>query len=46
MRIYQAPALPMGDSFDGMVYLHGNVDRPEDMVLTDSDFGKAYVSRG
>lgn len=29
-----------------MVYLHGNIDRPEDMVLTDSDFGKAYVSRG
>ena len=46
MRIYQAPALPMGDSFDGMVYLHGDIDRPEDMVLTDSDFGKAYVSRG
>ena len=46
MRVYQAPALPMGDSFDGMVYLHGNIDRPEDMVLTDSDFGKAYVSRG
>ena len=46
MRIYQAPALPMGDSFDGMVYLHGNIDHPGDMVLTDSDFGKAYVSRG
>lgn len=46
MRIYQAPALPMGDSFDGMVYLHSNIDHPGDMVLTDSDFGKAYVSRG
>ena len=45
MRIYQAPALPMGDSFDGVVYLHGNIDHPGDMVLTDSDFGKAYVSR-
>lgn len=46
MRIYHAPALPMGDSFDGLVYLHGDIDHPKDMVLTDSDFGKAYVSRG
>lgn len=45
-RLYEAPALPLGDSFDGVVHLHGSVDHPSEMVLTDSDFGKAYVSNG
>jgi len=38
------PALPMGDSFTGVVHLHGSVMRPPaELVLTDRDFGRAYL---
>ncbi|MCU6479001.1 SIR2 family protein [Arthrobacter sp. A2-55] len=41
---YFAPALPMGDDFEGIVYLHGSVERePRHLVVTDEDFGKAYL---
>ena len=41
---YRAPALPLGGSFSGLVYLHGNVDQHENqLVITDEDFGKAYL---
>jgi hypothetical protein len=44
---YYAPALPMGDDFNGIVYLHGSVDdSPHRLVLTDADFGRAYLSQG
>lgn len=45
-RIYNGPALPKGDDFTGIVHLHGSIRYPHEMVLTDSDFGKAYVSDG
>lgn len=45
-RLYEAPALPLGTSFNGLIHLHGSVDHPYEMVLTDSDFGRAYVSNG
>lgn len=46
INTYYAPALPLGDKFSGLVYLHGNILRPdEDMVLTDADFGVAYLTR-
>jgi hypothetical protein len=46
-EIHYAPALPLGDSFSGIVYLHGGVERPfERLVLTDSDFGRAYLTEG
>ena len=45
-RIYNGPALPKGDDFTGIVHLHGGIRYPHEMVLTDSDFGKAYVSDG
>lgn len=42
---FYAPALPIGSEFTGIVYLHGSVDRPAHrMVLTDSDFGRAYIT--
>ncbi|MFE4081792.1 SIR2 family protein [Paenarthrobacter sp. YIM B13468] len=42
---FRAPALPMGDDFDGIVYLHGSVDQnPLRLVLTDKDFGRGYLS--
>ena len=44
---YQAPALPLGGAFTGIVYLHGSVDKSsERLVLTDRDFGRAYITDG
>ena len=42
-----APALPLGDDFAGLVYLHGSghIDHAK-LVLTDKDFGAAYLTRG
>jgi hypothetical protein len=44
--VYYAPALPLGRNFNGIVYVHGYVDKPENMVLTDGDFGRAYLTEG
>ena len=39
-----APALPLGDDFTGVVYLHGRLGRPaQQLVVTDADFGQAYL---
>ncbi|GLI27527.1 hypothetical protein ARHIZOSPH14_17690 [Agromyces rhizosphaerae] len=39
------PALPLGDDFEGLVHLHGSVTRhPRELVLTDQDFGRAYLT--
>lgn len=45
-RIFSAPALPLGDSFDGLVHLHGGgpQGRPNEIVLDDKDFGSAYLT--
>ena len=41
---YMAPALPLGDDFTGVVYLHGCLRQdPGALVVTDSDFGRAYL---
>ena len=45
-QVYRAPALPLGHNFSGVVHVHGAVSRPHDMVLTDEDFGKAYLTEG
>lgn len=45
-NIYSYPALPYGDKFSGIVHLHGDVNNPTDIVLTDSDFGKSYIYYG
>ncbi|MEA5082017.1 hypothetical protein SDC9_59480 [bioreactor metagenome] len=45
VETYYAPALPLGGNFRGLVYLHGSVERnPETLVLTDGDFGQAYLT--
>ncbi len=45
--IYKAPALPLGEDFYGIVHLHGCIDQdPSCIVLTDEDFGKAYLTKG
>lgn len=41
-----APALPPARRFTGICYLHGSVDEPQDMVLTDKDIGRAYMDEG
>ena len=42
---FEAPALPLGNDFRGLVYLHGSVRQdPSRLVVTDADFGSAYVS--
>lgn len=44
---FHAPALPLGHDFRGIVYLHGSLDRDEQrLVLTDGDFGRAYLTEG
>jgi NAD-dependent SIR2 family protein deacetylase len=41
-----APALPLGDDFTGMVYLHGRLGRPvRQLVVTDADFWPGIPSR-
>ena len=42
-EVFRAPALPLGNKFRGIVHVHGSVDRPEEMILTDVDFGRAYL---
>jgi hypothetical protein len=44
--LYRAPALPLGRDFDGIVHVHGALLRPREMVLTDADFGRAYLTEG
>jgi hypothetical protein len=47
METYYAPALPLGHDFNGLVYLHGSVGKdPGQVVLTDGDFGRAYLTEG
>ena len=42
---FEAPALPLGNDFRGLVYLHGSVRQdPNRLVVTNADFGSAYVS--
>jgi hypothetical protein len=44
---YYAPALPLGNDFNGIVYLHGSVLKNEKhIVITDRDFGRAYLTEG
>jgi hypothetical protein len=44
--VFNAPALPLGRSFSGIVYVHGSVARREPLVLTDVEFGRAYLVDG
>ncbi|WP_296140548.1 SIR2 family protein [uncultured Anaerococcus sp.] len=45
-KIYSYPALPYGDQFSGIIHLHGDVNCPSNIVLSDSDFGKSYMYYG
>lgn len=43
---YCAPALPLGGNFSGIVHIHGAMPRAQRLVLTDADFGRAYLTEG
>ena len=45
-KVSNAPALPLGQRFQGIVHIHGSVSEPEEMVLTSQDFGRAYLTEG
>ena len=44
--VFTAPALPLGNSFSGIVHVHGDLGDHRGMVLTDADFGRAYLTEG
>lgn len=44
--VYRAPALPLGYNFSGIVHVHGSLPWARDLVLTDADFGRAYLTEG
>ena len=45
-EMFRAPALPLGHQFNGIVHLHGAISTPSEMVITDEDFGRAYMTEG
>ena len=45
-EVFRAPVLPSGRDYDGIVHVHGALDQPTNMVLTDTDFGRAYLLYG
>ncbi len=45
-RIMYAPDLPPARRFSGICFLHGSVNEPAEMVLTDKDIGRAYMDEG
>jgi len=45
-EVYLAPALPLGSHFAGIVHVHGALSKAHELVLTDADFGRAYLTEG
>ena len=45
-EIFRSPALPLGQGVKGIVHVHGTVSHQSGMVLTDEDFGRAYLTEG
>jgi len=45
-EVYRAPALPLGYDFHGIVHVHGAMPDTKNLVLTDADFGQAYLTEG
>ena len=43
--VWHGPALPLGGDYTGLVYLHGSIGRsPSELIVTDRDFGRAYLT--
>ena len=45
-KVSQAPELPQARNFYGIAHIHGDLNHPQDLVLTDKDFGAAYMKKG
>jgi len=45
-QVFHAPALPQASRFSGIVHVHGSINQPGEMVLTDARFGRAYLTEG
>ena len=45
-EVFRAPALPLGHQFNGIVHIHGAVRHSDEMIITDADFGRAYLTEG
>lgn len=43
--VFSAPALPLGDDFEGIVNLHGSIREVKKMIFSDRDFGEAYLTK-
>ena len=43
-KVSQAPELPRGRDFNGIAHIHGDLKHPQGIVLTDEDFGRAYIT--
>ena len=46
LDVHNAPSLPPSSDFTGVVHVHGNWNSPSDMVLTGTDYGRAYLVQG
>ena len=55
LEVSRAPALPLGNRFKGIVHVHGAINPPDEhgvmsppdgLVITDLDFGRAYLNEG
>ena len=46
LEVFRAPALPLGHQFNGIVHIHGAVSHSDEMIITDADFGRAYLTEG
>lgn len=44
IKTFNAPVFPLGNNIEGIIYLHGNINDPRSIVLSDADFGRAYLS--
>ena len=44
--VFGAPALPLGHRFNGIIHIHGAVSHSDEMIITDADFGRAYLTEG
>ena len=42
-EVFHAPMLPFGHQLNGIVHIHGSITYPDQMILTDRDFGRAYL---
>ena len=45
-KVSQAPELPQARDFYGIAHIHGDLNHPQGLVLTDKDFACAYINKG